>query len=138
MSCRDPGAPLGPSCNWHSDCGLFRSLALLEQTSGPQTRPCTESCAACTDVEDDVGKSQKLTHNKCVLTFSETVHCTGWAALIELASEPLFVLAQLELRFRLRVGIEAAANLAKAGLSLALLQSRSLDELSALCFAQVK
>ena len=63
--------------------------------------------------------------------------CTGWAALIELASEPLFVLAQLELRFRLRVGIEAAANLAKAGLSLALLQSRSLDELSALCYAQV-
>ena len=61
----------------------------------------------------------------------------GGAALLELAAEPLFVLAQLELRFRLRVGIEAAANLAKAGLSLALLQHRGLDELSALCYAQV-
>ena len=58
--------------------------------------------------------------------------------MLELASEPLFVLAQLELRFRLRVGIEAVANLVKAGLPLLLLQASTWDEVTVLCWAQVR
>ena len=59
------------------------------------------------------------------------------AALTELASEPLFVLAQLEMRFGLRVGIEGVANLAKAGLPLLLLLQAGRDEVTVLCIAQV-
>ena len=43
------------------------------------------------------------------------------AALLELAAEPLYVLASLRLRFGVRVGAEAAATLARGGLSLWLL-----------------
>lgn len=45
----------------------------------------------------------------------------AFAALLELASEPLYVLASLRLRFGVRVGAEAAATLVRGGLSLWLL-----------------
>ena len=49
------------------------------------------------------------------------------AALLELASEPLYVLASLRLRFGVRVGSEAAATLLRGGLSLWLL-GRAAEE----------
>lgn len=57
--------------------------------------------------------------------------------MMELAAEPLFVLAQTQLRFRLRVAVDAAAHVAKAALILALLRFRLASEVTTLCLAQV-
>ena len=61
---------------------------------------------------------------------------TGLAALVELAAEPMFILAQLQLNFRLRVATEAAATLAKGLLTLALLRLTPLSDAIALSLAQ--
>ena len=57
--------------------------------------------------------------------------------MLELAGEPLFVLAQTQLRFKLRVATDASANLAKAVVLLALLRLQLTSEVTALCLAQV-
>lgn len=57
--------------------------------------------------------------------------------MLELAAEPLFVLAQTQLRFRLRVAVETAAHVTKAALILSLLRFRLANEITTLCLAQV-
>lgn len=57
--------------------------------------------------------------------------------MVELAAEPLFVLAQAQLRFRLRVAVDATAHVTKAALILALLRFRLASEITTLCLAQV-
>ena len=57
--------------------------------------------------------------------------------MVELAAEPLYVLSQVQLRFKLRVGVDAAANIAKASLTLLLLRFQVASEMMAICFAQV-
>ena len=64
----------------------------------------------------------------------------GVAAMIELAGEPLFVLAQLQMRMRLRVLVETAANAAKGVATLLLLSLPARlqpDPALSLSFAQV-
>ena len=69
--------------------------------------------------------------------FNTHDHATGSAALVELAAEPMYVLAQIQLRFKLRVMVEAAANIVKAALILALLKLQFASEETTLCLAQV-
>ena len=60
--------------------------------------------------------------------------------MIELAGEPLFVLAQLQMRMRLRVVVETAANAAKGIATLLLLSlpaQMQPDPALSLSFAQV-
>ena len=57
--------------------------------------------------------------------------------MVELLSEPLYILAQLHLRLQLRVFAEAAATLARGVATLSLLTSSSLDVGIALSVAQV-
>lgn len=61
----------------------------------------------------------------------------GAAALLELAAEPLYILGAAQLRFRLRVGAEAAATLARGALTLALLARRACEPAIALSWGQV-
>lgn len=58
--------------------------------------------------------------------------------MLELAAEPLFVLAQSQLRFGLRVAVEASANIAKAVTTLLLLKLQLASEVTSLCLAQVQ
>lgn len=57
--------------------------------------------------------------------------------MIELLSEPLYILAQLRLRLQLRVLAEASATLARGVATLALLKSSYFDVGIALSLAQV-
>ena len=57
--------------------------------------------------------------------------------MVELLSEPLYILAQLHLKLQLRVFAEAAATLARGIATLTLLTSSSLDVGIALSVAQV-
>ena len=57
--------------------------------------------------------------------------------MVELASEPLYVLSQTQLRFKLRVAVEAAANTIKGALILLLLKFQTTSEVTALCLGQV-
>ena len=65
-------------------------------------------------------------------------HCAGAAALLELAAEPLYILGAAQLRFRLRVGAEAAATLARGALTLALLARRACAPALALSWGQAR
>ncbi|KAK9800859.1 hypothetical protein WJX73_001189 [Symbiochloris irregularis] len=68
---------------------------------------------------------------------AQAVLLQGLAAMVELAAEPLFVLAQTQLRFRLRVAVDASAHVTKAALILALLRFRLASEVTTLCLAQL-
>lgn len=57
--------------------------------------------------------------------------------MVELAAEPLYVLSQVQLRFKLRVSIDAVAHTAKAALTLLLLRFHMVGEVTAICLAQV-
>ena len=61
----------------------------------------------------------------------------GAAALLELAAEPLYILGAAQLRFRLRVGAEAAATLARGAVTLALLARSACAPAIALSWGQV-
>ena len=60
----------------------------------------------------------------------------GVAAMVELLSEPLYILAQSQLLFRLRVVVETAAIVSKALLTLGLLHWGVTQPAIALCWAQ--
>lgn len=60
----------------------------------------------------------------------------GAAAMLELAAEPLYILSTVRLRFRLRVGAEAAATLARGGLTLLLLARAACAPAIALSWGQ--
>ena len=72
-----------------------------------------------------------------ILCSHEVGFCIGMAAMVELMSEPLYILAQLHLKLQLRVFAEAAATLARGIATLTLLKSSSLDVGIALSVAQV-
>lgn len=57
--------------------------------------------------------------------------------MVELLSEPLYILAQLRLRLQLRLLAEASATLARGIATLALLKSSPLDVGISLSVAQV-
>lgn len=57
--------------------------------------------------------------------------------MVELASEPLYILAQVRLKLQLRVVAEAAATLARGVLTLALLKTAACDVAITLSLAQV-
>ena len=57
--------------------------------------------------------------------------------MIELLSEPLYILAQSRLLFRLRVAVETFAIVSKALLTLALLYADAAQPAIALSWAQV-
>ena len=57
--------------------------------------------------------------------------------MVELLSEPLYILAQARLRIGLRVRIEAAATVAKIAATLSLLWLQLFSEAVALSVAQV-
>lgn len=61
----------------------------------------------------------------------------GAAAMVELLSEPLYILAAVQLRFRLRAGADTAAITAKAAATVALLRLTSLPPALALSYGQV-
>lgn len=61
----------------------------------------------------------------------------GLAALIELASEPLYCLASVRLRFRLRAAVDASAIIAKSALTLALVSFSEMPPALAFSFAQL-
>ena len=58
--------------------------------------------------------------------------------MVELLSEPLYILAQLRLRLQLRVFAEACATLARGMATLALLELSALDVGISLSIAQVR
>ena len=58
--------------------------------------------------------------------------------MVELLSEPLYILAQLRLRLQLRVFAEASATLARGVATLALLKLSVLDVGISLSVAQVR
>ena len=57
--------------------------------------------------------------------------------MLELLSEPLYILAQLRLKLQLRVAAEASATLARGVATLALLKGSPLDVGISLSLAQV-
>ena len=57
--------------------------------------------------------------------------------MVELLSEPLYILAQARMRIGLRVRVEAAATVAKIAATLLLLWSQLFSEAVALSVAQV-
>jgi Rft protein len=61
----------------------------------------------------------------------------GAAAAIELLIEPLFILAQHQLRFRLRVAVDGAATIIKSSTALILLHKSRYDASVALSLAQI-
>lgn len=61
----------------------------------------------------------------------------GLAAMVELMSEPLYILAQVRLDLQLRVVAEAAATLVRGVLTLVLLKTAACDVGIALSLAQV-
>lgn len=61
----------------------------------------------------------------------------GAAALLELLSEPLYILAQSRLLFKLRVAVETSAIVSKALLTLSLLHRTGIQPAIALSWAQV-
>lgn len=61
----------------------------------------------------------------------------GLAAMVELVSEPLYILAQVRLQLQVRVVAEAAATLVRGVLTLALLKTAACDVGIALSMAQV-
>ena len=61
----------------------------------------------------------------------------GFAAFLELCSEPLYILATTQLKFRLRVAAEAAAAVARGGLTLWLLRAGSVHPATALTLGQM-
>lgn len=61
----------------------------------------------------------------------------GLAAMVELVSEPLYILAQVRLQLQVRVVAEAAATLVRGVLTLALLKTAACDVGIALSLAQV-
>ena len=66
-----------------------------------------------------------------------TLACAAVAALIELASEPLYILAQVHFKVGLRVSIEAAAVLCKILSTIVLLWLQIFSEAVSLSLAQV-
>lgn len=75
--------------------------------------------------------------NKPKVLKSRPLPGTGAAAMIELLSEPLYVLAQCRLLFRLRVGAETAAIVTKSAVTLALLLRGRMQPVIAISWAQV-
>lgn len=71
-----------------------------------------------------------------LLQIKEAELFTGVAALLELASEPLYILAQCRLLIGLRVKIEAAATIAKIVATLGLIWSQLYSEAIALSVSQ--
>lgn len=69
-------------------------------------------------------------------TIKFSVETAGAAAMLELAAEPLYILSTVQLRFRLRVGAEAAATLARGGLTLLLLARAACAPAIALSWGQ--
>ena len=61
----------------------------------------------------------------------------GLAAFLELCSEPLYILATSQLKFRLRVAAEAAAAVARGGLTLWLLHAGGVHPAMALTLGQM-
>ena len=61
----------------------------------------------------------------------------GLAAFLELCSEPLYILATSQLKFRLRMAAEAIAAVARGGLTLALLRAGSTHPAMALTLGQM-
>ena len=61
----------------------------------------------------------------------------GLAAFLELCSEPLYILATSQLKFRLRMAAEAAAAVARGGLTLWLLRAGSVHPAMALTLGQM-
>lgn len=57
--------------------------------------------------------------------------------MLELLSEPLYILAAVQLRFRLRAITDTAAIIAKSAVAVALLQLTSLPPALALSLSQV-
>lgn len=61
----------------------------------------------------------------------------GAAAMLELLSEPLYILAAVQLRFRLRALVDTAAIIAKSAAAVALLQLTAVPAALALSWAQL-
>ena len=61
----------------------------------------------------------------------------GLAAFLELCSEPLYILATSQLKFRLRMAAEAAAAVARGGLTLWMLRVGSVHPAMALTLGQM-
>lgn len=61
----------------------------------------------------------------------------GAAAMLELLSEPLYILAAVQLRFRLRALVDTAAIVAKSAATVALLQLTAMPAALALSRAQI-
>ena len=61
----------------------------------------------------------------------------GIAAIVELLSEPLYILALVQAKIGLRVAVEAAATISKILITIALLWAGAYSEAVALSIAQV-
>lgn len=72
-----------------------------------------------------------------VVLHSNAQHYAGAAAMLELLSEPLYILAAVQLRFRLRALVDTAAIVAKSAATVALLQLTALPPALALSWAQM-
>jgi hypothetical protein len=72
-------------------------------------------------------------HSPCRCTYSLCYIATGVAALLELCSEPLYIISSTRLEFGRRAGIDTAAMIAKCGVTLLLVLYSSLHP--ALVFA---
>lgn len=66
----------------------------------------------------------------------QAIWLQGAAAMLELLSEPLYVLAAVQLRFRLRALVDTAAIVAKSAATVALLQLTAMPAALALSWAQ--
>ena len=62
----------------------------------------------------------------------------GAAAMVELLSEPLYILAQTRLLFGLRVAVETLAIISKASLTLLILYTDAAPPAIALSWAQAR
>ncbi|BDA46912.1 probable protein RFT1 homolog [Coccomyxa sp. Obi] len=69
--------------------------------------------------------------------YAAAVLWQGLAAMVELVSEPLYILAQVRLQLQVRVVAEAAATLVRGVLTLALLKTAACDVGIALSLAQL-
>lgn len=102
-----------------------------------------QGAAACAAVHNDMKWSCFATSGGIVVqTHSEgrqpfVGRCTGAAAMLELLSEPLYILAAVQLRFRLRALVDTAAIVVKSAMTVALLQLTALPPALALSWAQV-
>ncbi len=73
-----------------------------------------------------------------MVTLHSNAYGAGLAAMIELLSEPLYILAMVQHKIRLRVTIEATATVGKVLATLILLGSGAFAEATALSLAQVQ